>query len=135
MGLHTCKIIEHAFAELDCIVSPSDCVVRLEVFDGVVAEIIGEHKCVGAAVTNRRVFEPVETRILASFGVLLVGLAVLFKFFPAALMYPVILLLGWMGLALIYKACKLRLNRGTLAAKLKSTQSSITRPTSSSHDP
>ena len=90
---------------------------------------------VGAAVTNRRVFEPVETRILASFGVLLVGLAVLFKFFPAALMYPVILLFGWMGLALIYKACKLRLNRGTLAAKLKSTQSSTTRPTSSSHDP
>lgn len=70
---------------------------------------------VGAAVTHRRVFEPVENRILAGFGGLLLGLAVFFKYFPAALVYPAILLLGWMGLALVYKACRLRLNRGARA--------------------
>jgi cardiolipin synthase len=64
---------------------------------------------VGAAVTNRRVFEPVETRIFASFGGLLLGLAILFLFFPAALVYPAILLFGWVGLSLVYKACRLRL--------------------------
>jgi len=92
---------------------------------------------VGAAVTNRRVFEPVETRILASFGGLLLGLAVLFKFFPAALVYPTILLFGWMGLALVYKACRLGLKRGTPVARLKSTQPSTTEahPTNRSHDP
>jgi cardiolipin synthase len=92
---------------------------------------------VGAAVTNRRVFEPVETQILASFGGLLLGLAVLFKFFPTALAYPAILLFGWMGLSLVYKACRLRLRGCPGVAKLESTQPSIpeAHPTSKSHDP
>jgi cardiolipin synthase len=92
---------------------------------------------VGAAVTNRRVFEPVETQILASFGGLLLGLAVLFKFFPTALVYPAILLFGWMGLSLVYKACRLRLRGRPGVAKLESTQPSIpeAHPTSKSHDP
>lgn len=92
---------------------------------------------VGAAVTNRRAFEPVETRILASFGGLLLGLTVLFKFFPAALVYPTILLFGWMGLALVYKGCRLHLKRGAEAAKLKSTQPSTTdgHRTGKSHGP
>lgn len=92
---------------------------------------------VGAAVTNRRVFEPVETQILASVGGLLFGLAVLFSFFPAGLVYPAILLFGWSGLALVYRACRLRLKRGGRAAKLSSTQPSTAEahPTYKPHDP
>jgi cardiolipin synthase len=92
---------------------------------------------VGAAVTNRRVFEPVETQILASVGGLLFGLAVLFSFFPAGLVYPAILLFGWSGLALVYRACRLRLKRGGRAAKLSSTQPSTAEahPTGKPYDP
>jgi cardiolipin synthase A/B len=91
---------------------------------------------VGAAVTNQRVFEPVENRILASFGGLLLGLAVLFKVFPAALVYPAVLLFGWLGLALVYKACRLRLKRGSRVAKIKSHSSTTDgHPTSKSSGP
>src|SRR5437868_10842678 len=37
---------------------------------------------VGAAFTSRRVFEPVEARILLATGALLLGLSILFGFFP-----------------------------------------------------
>jgi len=92
---------------------------------------------VGAAVTNRRVFEPVETRILAGFGGLLLGLAVLFGVFPAVLVYPAIVLFGWIGLALLYKACRLRLNSRNSTAKRESAQrpSTEAHPTSRSHNP
>ena len=62
---------------------------------------------VGAAITNRRVFEPVEARIFGTIGCLLFGLAVLFWFLPRLLVYPAIGLLLWLGLALAYKAYKL----------------------------
>lgn len=65
---------------------------------------------VGAAFTNRRAFEPVETRILTTAGLLLSCLAILFFAFPAALVYPAVVLMTWMGLALLYRA--LRLHRG-----------------------
>ena len=61
----------------------------------------------GAALTNRRVFEPVEDRILLATSALLIGLAVLFFKFPAVLHYPVIVLLLWFGVAILIKACKL----------------------------
>src|SRR5689334_1135928 len=43
---------------------------------------------VGAAVTNRRVLEPVETRLLASGSVLLLMVAALLTMFPRVLVYP-----------------------------------------------
>ena len=66
---------------------------------------------VGAAITNRRTFEPVEARILMTVGALLFGLAILFVFLPAVLVYPVIALLLWMSVALLYKAYKLHRKR------------------------
>ncbi|MEX2264111.1 MAG: phospholipase D-like domain-containing protein [Bryobacteraceae bacterium] len=62
---------------------------------------------VGAAFTNRRALAPVEARILATAGALLLGLAILFVFFPSVLVYPAIVLSLWMGVALLYRAYKL----------------------------
>jgi cardiolipin synthase A/B len=66
---------------------------------------------VGAAFGNRRIFEPVERRLLAASGLLLVILAGLLVFVPALLVYPAIVLLAWMGGALLYRAARLRRKR------------------------
>ena len=63
---------------------------------------------VGAAFTNRRVLEPVEGRIMLSAGLLLLALAVLMWFFPRALTYPMIVVLLWISLALLYRAYRLQ---------------------------
>ncbi len=62
---------------------------------------------VGAAFANRRVIEPVEARIAAGVGVLLIILAVLFGFFPRVIAYPLVLLLIWFASALLYQSWKL----------------------------
>ena len=64
---------------------------------------------VGAAFTDRRVLEPVESRIMVTAAVLMIGLAVLFWFFPRSLTYPLIVILLWVSFALLYKAAKLEL--------------------------
>ena len=66
---------------------------------------------IGAAFTNRRVFEPVEARILVIVAALLLGGVILLIFFPAVLVYPAIVLLFWIGAALLYRAYKLRIKR------------------------
>ena len=62
----------------------------------------------GAAFANRRPFEPVEARLLAVTGSLLIGLVVVLVFVPALLIYPAIVVLAWMGAALLYRAFRLR---------------------------
>jgi cardiolipin synthase len=62
---------------------------------------------VGAAFTNRRVLEPVEGRLMVLVGLLLLSLAVLGWFFPRALSYPLVFLLAWSALALVYRGAKL----------------------------
>ncbi|HEU4714025.1 MAG TPA: phospholipase D-like domain-containing protein [Pyrinomonadaceae bacterium] len=66
---------------------------------------------VGAAFTNRRVLEPVEARIMLSAGLLTMGLAVIGWFFPRGLTYPLIVLLLWISLALLYRAYKLKFHK------------------------
>ena len=66
---------------------------------------------IGAAVTNRRVMESVEARIVIVCGLLLLGLAILFALFPKALVYPLIAVLGWIALALLYRGYQLTLQR------------------------
>jgi cardiolipin synthase A/B len=63
---------------------------------------------VGAAFTNRRVLEPVEARIMMTTGLLLLGLAILFGWFPRLLVYPLVVVLVWIALALIYRGYKLQ---------------------------
>jgi cardiolipin synthase A/B len=66
---------------------------------------------IGAAFTNRRVIGPVEARIMTLSGVLLLAFAILFAFFPKALVYPVVVMLAWMAVALIYKGYRLHHKR------------------------
>jgi cardiolipin synthase len=63
---------------------------------------------VGAAFTNRRVLQPVEGPLVFAAGLLLLGLTALFYFFPLVAAYPLIVVFGWIGTALIYRAFKLR---------------------------
>src|SRR5262249_52337061 len=57
---------------------------------------------VGAAVTNRRVLEPVEARIMLIVGLLLLLVAGLVVFVPRMLAYPVAAAMGWFALSLLY---------------------------------
>ena len=63
---------------------------------------------VGAAFTNRRVLEPVESRIMLTVGMALLALAILFAKFPRALVNPVVVIFVWIAIALLYKGYKLR---------------------------
>jgi uncharacterized membrane protein HdeD (DUF308 family) len=51
--------------------------------------------------------EPVEARILLAAGTLLLALSVLFAFFPRVPAYALVVVFGWIGLALLYGAYKL----------------------------
>lgn len=62
---------------------------------------------VGVALTNRRILEPVEARILLTAGALLACLAVLFAFLPDLLAYILVVLLGWFALAVLYRGYRL----------------------------
>jgi cardiolipin synthase len=57
---------------------------------------------VSAAFTRQRVLEPVEARILITAGVLLLALAALFAFFPRLLVYPLVAVMVWIGLSLLW---------------------------------
>jgi cardiolipin synthase A/B len=59
---------------------------------------------VGAAFTNRRVLEPVEARLLARGGVVLLMVAALFALCPRVLVYPLCLMCVWLGVALLYRS-------------------------------
>lgn len=65
-------------------------------------------KTIGAAFANRRMLETVEASITAWSGVILLGLAVVFGYFPRALAYPFAVFAIWIGLALLSRAYKLR---------------------------
>ena len=62
---------------------------------------------VGAAFTNRRVLDPVEARLMTSVGALFLILAALFALFPHVLVYPLLIIFGWLGAALLYRSYKL----------------------------
>ncbi|HWR34346.1 MAG TPA: phospholipase D-like domain-containing protein [Clostridia bacterium] len=59
---------------------------------------------VSAAMTNRRVLAPIEARLTTITGFLLCAAAIFIALFPSALAYPVIVIFGWTGAALLYKA-------------------------------
>jgi cardiolipin synthase len=62
----------------------------------------------GAAFMNRRVLEPIETQIMIPAALLLLALSIVFAAFPALLVYPVLTVLLWLAIALLYRGCKLR---------------------------
>jgi cardiolipin synthase len=67
---------------------------------------------VGAAVTNRRLLEPVEARIMLAAGVVLVMLAILFAIFPRLLAYPLVVAFIWIATVLLYRAYTLHRHKG-----------------------
>jgi cardiolipin synthase A/B len=65
----------------------------------------------GAALTNRRVIEPVESRVLAGTSIFLTVLAILFLVFPKVLAYPIGVILLWFASTLLYRSYRLRRGR------------------------
>ncbi len=65
----------------------------------------------GAAFGDRRVLWPLEARFVFVAGLVLLGLAVFFARFPKVAAYPVVAVLGWISLALVYRGYKLRRER------------------------
>jgi cardiolipin synthase len=63
---------------------------------------------VGAAFMNRRVLEPIETHIMTPAALLLLTLSIIFAAFPALLVYPVLIVLIWFAMSLLYRGYKLR---------------------------
>jgi cardiolipin synthase len=63
---------------------------------------------VSAALTNRRVLGVSEAGITAKFGALLSLLAVLAVLFPRLVAVPLGVIAGWIGLALLVRAWRLR---------------------------
>ena len=62
---------------------------------------------IGAAFTGRRLLGPVEARLMTIVGLLLCASAILFAVAPRVLVYPVVGVLIWAGLALVYKGYQL----------------------------
>ena len=58
---------------------------------------------VTAAITNRRVLEPVEAHIALIAGAALLLLAALAVFFPRGFSYPLAAIVVWLALALLYR--------------------------------
>ena len=61
--------------------------------------------------------EPVEARLMFMAGLLLLGLATIAWFFPRAFTYPLIVLMVWVSLALLYRAYRLRHEKAVLSSK------------------
>jgi cardiolipin synthase len=66
---------------------------------------------VGAAITNRRVLEPVEAHIAVIAGIVLACLSVIAWLFPRAVAYPAAAVIGWLAAALVYRGFVLRFRR------------------------
>jgi len=63
---------------------------------------------VGAAIGVRRTLESGDRRMVFSGGLTLLALCLLWTFFPRILAVPVAVVLGWLGLSLLWKAWRLQ---------------------------
>ena len=66
---------------------------------------------VSAAVTNRRVLEPIEAHIALLAGTALVGLVALALVYPRGFSYPIAVLAAWPAVALVVRGLKLLIQR------------------------
>jgi cardiolipin synthase len=62
---------------------------------------------VSAAVTNRRVLEPIEAHIALVAGAGLAGLALLAVTYPRGFAYPFAIVAAWVAAALLFRGCTL----------------------------
>ncbi len=77
----------------------------------VVAGAVRIGNTVGAALTNRRVLEPVESRIALTAGALLLGIAALVIALPRAFAYVVAAIAVWLSIALLARGVALLRSR------------------------
>jgi cardiolipin synthase len=63
---------------------------------------------VGAAISERRTLEGGERRIVLLGAAVMLALAALWAVFPRLLAVPGVVILGWLGLSLLWKAWRLR---------------------------
>ena len=63
---------------------------------------------VGAAITNRRVLGHSEAGMMAAVGAFLVAVTIVGILWPYVLAVPIVVLAGWIGLALIARAIELK---------------------------
>jgi len=63
---------------------------------------------IGAAISNRRVLEPIEARLMRLFALLLIALAALIVFFPPLLAYPLGAIAVWIAIVLLLRSYKMR---------------------------
>ena len=77
----------------------------------VMAGAVRVGNAVTAAITNRRVLDPVEGHIAFIGGMLLLGLGILAAVFPRGLAYPVAAIAIWLALALILRGWTLSRER------------------------
>jgi cardiolipin synthase len=68
-------------------------------------------RTVGAALTEPRVLEPAEARLLALVGMALLGVAAAASFWPLLIAAPLSVILVWVALALLARAYSLRRTR------------------------
>jgi cardiolipin synthase A/B len=68
-------------------------------------------RTVGAALTEQRVMEPNEARIVAIVGVLLLGIVIAAVLWPFVVAIPVAVVGGWLSIALLARAHSLRRER------------------------
>jgi cardiolipin synthase len=66
---------------------------------------------VSAAVGDRRMLGPVEAKIMALSGLLLLALGLLFWNYPRAIAYPLVALLLWLAVSLIFRGAQLFFQR------------------------
>jgi cardiolipin synthase A/B len=74
----------------------------------VAAGAISVSNTIGAAITNRRVLGPAETKVMVLAGIALLVLAVVAVLWPLLLVVPLTLFSAWMAIALLIKAYRLR---------------------------
>lgn len=65
-------------------------------------------RTVGAALSDQRVLEPAEARLVAIVGILSLGLAVIALLWPLVVAIPLSILLVWIAVALLMRAHRLR---------------------------
>jgi cardiolipin synthase len=68
-------------------------------------------RTVGAALTEQRVLEPAEARLLALVGAVLLGVAAAASFWPLLIAAPLCVILVWIALSLLARAYSLRRTR------------------------
>jgi cardiolipin synthase len=68
---------------------------------------------VGAAITNRRVLGRTEASMMAWVGAALLALTLIGILWPVVLAAPIVILAGWIGIALIIRALELKRRRGS----------------------